>query len=150
MTYPRSYDPSVLNCGNVASCPYISPVVVQKNNINHFIISRHVHFNNQQSKMSDNRQAGGHKANLNNPNTSEESKQHSREVLDGSSRDGPSSTSRTSHSHEGKNPGNGTYSITKTKNSCGRLQSHFEKPQCQWWSQAECRGTVEQHVEMWP
>ncbi|KAI1270238.1 conidiation protein 6 [Xylariaceae sp. FL1019] len=26
--------------------------------------------------------AGGHKANLNNPNTSEEAKQHSREVLD--------------------------------------------------------------------
>ncbi|KAL8797349.1 MAG: hypothetical protein Q9195_000503 [Heterodermia aff. obscurata] len=26
--------------------------------------------------------AGGHKANLNNPNTSEESKQHSKEVLD--------------------------------------------------------------------
>ncbi|MCJ1352871.1 MAG: hypothetical protein MMC33_002855 [Icmadophila ericetorum] len=26
---------------------------------------------------------GGHKANLNNPNTSEESKQHSREVLEG-------------------------------------------------------------------
>ncbi|KAL1598240.1 hypothetical protein SLS59_006924 [Nothophoma quercina] len=26
--------------------------------------------------------AGGHKANINNPNTSEESKQHSREVLD--------------------------------------------------------------------
>lgn len=26
--------------------------------------------------------AGGHKANLNNPNTSEESKQHSREVLE--------------------------------------------------------------------
>ncbi|KAI1741249.1 conidiation protein 6 [Xylaria scruposa] len=31
---------------------------------------------------SDAQIAGGHKANLNNPNTSEESKQHSREVLD--------------------------------------------------------------------
>lgn len=32
--------------------------------------------------MSDAQVAGGHKANLNNPNTSEESKQHSREVLE--------------------------------------------------------------------
>lgn len=32
--------------------------------------------------MSEAQIAGGHKANLNNPNTSEEAKQHSREVLD--------------------------------------------------------------------
>ena len=32
--------------------------------------------------MVGSRIAGGHKANLNNPNTSEESKQHSKEVLD--------------------------------------------------------------------
>ncbi|EIM92543.1 uncharacterized protein STEHIDRAFT_117550 [Stereum hirsutum FP-91666 SS1] len=32
--------------------------------------------------MSSSRVAGGHKANLNNPNTSEEAKEHSRQVLD--------------------------------------------------------------------
>lgn len=32
--------------------------------------------------MSDAQVAGGHKANLNNPNTSEESKQHSKQVLE--------------------------------------------------------------------
>jgi hypothetical protein len=32
--------------------------------------------------MSEAQIAGGHKANLNNPNTSEEAKQHSREVLE--------------------------------------------------------------------
>ncbi|OCL07165.1 hypothetical protein AOQ84DRAFT_223144 [Glonium stellatum] len=46
---------------------------------------------------------GGHKANLNNPNTSEEAKQHSREVLDqefnGGNIDSGSST-------EDKSPGN--------------------------------------------
>jgi hypothetical protein len=32
--------------------------------------------------MSEAQVAGGHKANLNNPNTSEESKQHSKQVLE--------------------------------------------------------------------
>ena len=32
--------------------------------------------------MSEAQIAGGHKANINNPNTSEESKQHSKQVLD--------------------------------------------------------------------
>jgi hypothetical protein len=32
--------------------------------------------------MSEAQIAGGHKANLNNPNTSDESKQHSKQVLD--------------------------------------------------------------------
>lgn len=32
--------------------------------------------------MSDAQVAGGHKANINNPNTSEESKQHSKKVLE--------------------------------------------------------------------
>lgn len=45
---------------------------------------------------------GGHKANLNNPNTSEESKQHSREVLDNEYNGGEVE----SKSDEGKNPNN--------------------------------------------
>ncbi|KAF9734462.1 hypothetical protein PMIN06_004620 [Paraphaeosphaeria minitans] len=45
---------------------------------------------------------GGHKANINNPNTSEESKQHSREVLDNEYDGGNIKTS----SEEGKNPNN--------------------------------------------
>jgi len=46
--------------------------------------------------------AGGHKANLNNPNTSEESKQHSKEVLDQQLDGGAVS----GNSDEGKNPNN--------------------------------------------
>ncbi|TRX93669.1 hypothetical protein FHL15_005345 [Xylaria flabelliformis] len=47
--------------------------------------------------------AGGHKANLSNPNTSEESKQHSREVLDNEFNGGdvPSASD-----NQDKNPGN--------------------------------------------
>ncbi|KAK7187959.1 hypothetical protein DPSP01_003154 [Paraphaeosphaeria sporulosa] len=45
---------------------------------------------------------GGHKANINNPNTSEESKQHSREVLDNDYDGGNVETG----SDEGKNPNN--------------------------------------------
>jgi len=45
---------------------------------------------------------GGHKANLNNPNTSEESKQHSREVLEGELSDVQTGTTND----EGKNPNN--------------------------------------------
>jgi Conidiation protein 6 len=45
--------------------------------------------------------AGGHKANLNNPNTSEESKQHSRDVLDNELQGGQMDTGT-----EDKNPGN--------------------------------------------
>jgi hypothetical protein len=70
--------------------------------------------------MSSNRQAGGHKANLNNPNTSEESKEHSREVLDGNSAQSSGSHNQNSggsNSHEGKNPGNG---ITSCKHADGQ------------------------------
>ncbi|KAJ9667138.1 hypothetical protein H2201_002658 [Coniosporium apollinis] len=51
---------------------------------------------------------GGHKANLNNPNTSEESKQHSKEVLEQASNSGDIDTSSSSSagSTEGKNPNN--------------------------------------------
>ncbi|KAH7128295.1 Conidiation protein 6-domain-containing protein [Dendryphion nanum] len=45
---------------------------------------------------------GGHKANLNNPNTSEESKQHSREVLDNEYNGG----NIEKESDAGKNPNN--------------------------------------------
>ncbi|KAF2497239.1 hypothetical protein BU16DRAFT_508237 [Lophium mytilinum] len=48
--------------------------------------------------------AGGHKANLNNPNTSEESKQHSREVLE-QELDGGNVGSRAD-ADENKNPNN--------------------------------------------
>ena len=55
--------------------------------------------------MSDTREAGGHKANLNNPNTSKESKQHSRDLLEG---DLSNDAQRAGQgSQEGKNPGNG-------------------------------------------
>ncbi|KAL1310836.1 hypothetical protein AAFC00_001072 [Neodothiora populina] len=47
---------------------------------------------------------GGHKANINNPNTSEESKEHSRQVLDQEYDGGDIQTS--SNSDEGKNPNN--------------------------------------------
>lgn len=49
---------------------------------------------------------GGHKANLNNPNTSEESKQHSREVLENEYNGGSNDESNNSNSDEGKNPNN--------------------------------------------
>ena len=45
---------------------------------------------------------GGHKANLNNPNTSEESKQHSRDVLNTEFNCGDVESS----SDQGKNPNN--------------------------------------------
>lgn len=56
--------------------------------------------------MSDTRQAGGHKSNRNNPNTSQESKQHSRDILEGDSKDAAQRAGQDSQ--EGKNPGNGT------------------------------------------
>jgi hypothetical protein len=73
-------------------------------------------FNNRlESKvMSSNRQAGGHKANLNNPNTSEESKDRSREALEGNSAQHSGSHNQNSggsNSHEGKNPGNGIINL---------------------------------------
>ncbi|KAH7149630.1 hypothetical protein B0J13DRAFT_310844 [Dactylonectria estremocensis] len=56
--------------------------------------------------MSDAQIAGGHKANLKNPNTSEESKEHSREVLGNktSSRGGDDFVADDDNS--GKNPNN--------------------------------------------
>ncbi|KAI4121600.1 MAG: hypothetical protein LQ347_006800 [Umbilicaria vellea] len=55
---------------------------------------------------------GGHKANLNNPNTSEESKQHSKEVIENNggevdqSSSGQSSGGQSSSDDTGKNPNN--------------------------------------------
>ncbi|KAI1862571.1 uncharacterized protein JN550_010096, partial [Neoarthrinium moseri] len=46
--------------------------------------------------------AGGHKANLSNPNTSQESKQHSREILDNEFNGGDV----PAPGDENKNPGN--------------------------------------------
>ncbi|KAI9820529.1 MAG: hypothetical protein M1832_003720 [Thelocarpon impressellum] len=60
--------------------------------------------------------AGGHKANLNNPNTSEESKQHSKEVLDSQYEGGAISGGK---SNEEKNPNNvagGLKATTKNPN----------------------------------
>ncbi|KAL1592341.1 hypothetical protein SLS60_011419 [Paraconiothyrium brasiliense] len=54
---------------------------------------------------------GGHKANLNNPNTSEESKQHSREVLDNEHNGG------NIESSEGKNPNNVAGGLKATINN---------------------------------
>ena len=62
--------------------------------------------------MSDTRQAGGHKANLNNPNTSQESKQNSRDRLEGDSGDAAQRAGQGSQ--EGKNPGNGLISCHRT------------------------------------
>ena len=59
--------------------------------------------------MSETQRAGGHKANLNNPNTSEESKQHSRDILDGDLKDAAQRGGQGSQ--EGKNPGNGSSSL---------------------------------------
>ncbi|KAI0197119.1 Conidiation protein 6-domain-containing protein [Xylaria flabelliformis] len=53
--------------------------------------------------MSEAQIAGGHKANLNNPKTSEESKQHSREVLDNEFNGGDVAGSADDHE---KNPNN--------------------------------------------
>ncbi|KPM42064.1 hypothetical protein AK830_g4500 [Neonectria ditissima] len=52
--------------------------------------------------MTDAQVAGGHKANLKNPNTSEESKQHSKEVLENEFETRDTESNDT----EGKNPGN--------------------------------------------
>ncbi|KAF2132448.1 hypothetical protein P153DRAFT_284978 [Dothidotthia symphoricarpi CBS 119687] len=51
---------------------------------------------------------GGHKANLNNPNTSEESKQHSREVIENQGADTQSNTTTSSSTKPDgeKNPNN--------------------------------------------
>ncbi|KAI1753618.1 Conidiation protein 6-domain-containing protein [Xylaria castorea] len=54
--------------------------------------------------MTDAQIAGGHKANLNNPNTSEESKQHSREVLDKEFNGGD--VAGTGDDQDKKNPNN--------------------------------------------
>ncbi|KAJ9632056.1 hypothetical protein H2203_000457 [Taxawa tesnikishii (nom. ined.)] len=56
---------------------------------------------------------GGHKANLNNPNTSEEAKQHSKEVLDNEFNGGNVS----SNSDEGKNPNNVAGGLKATINN---------------------------------
>ncbi|MCJ1232539.1 hypothetical protein MMC14_000492 [Varicellaria rhodocarpa] len=56
---------------------------------------------------------GGHKANLNNPNTSEESKQHSKEILEGELADVKTGAA----SSEGKNPGNVAGGLKATLNN---------------------------------
>ncbi|KAM0287276.1 hypothetical protein ACHAQH_000590 [Verticillium albo-atrum] len=65
---------------------------------------------------SDAQVAGGHKANLNNPNTSEESKQHSRDVLN-KSEDAPNATSAQSAGDDNKNPGNVAGGLKATLNN---------------------------------
>ena len=83
--------------------------------------------------MSDTQRAGGHKANLHNPNTSEESKQHSRDMLEGDLKDAAQGAGHGSQ--EGKNPGNGTDSLPNLSiwltSSRGWIQSNFEESQCQ-------------------
>ncbi|KAF4300771.1 putative conidiation-specific protein 6 protein [Botryosphaeria dothidea] len=56
---------------------------------------------------------GGHKANLNNPNTSDESKQHSKDVLN-QEFDGDNIEH---HSNQNKNPGNVTGGLKATLNN---------------------------------
>ncbi|KAF2247169.1 hypothetical protein BU26DRAFT_430168 [Trematosphaeria pertusa] len=56
---------------------------------------------------------GGHKANLNNPNTSEEAKQHSREILENEFDGG----NTQQHSQEGKNPNNVAGGLKATINN---------------------------------
>ncbi|KAI0974107.1 conidiation protein 6 [Xylaria arbuscula] len=63
---------------------------------------------------SESQVAGGHKANLNNPNTSEESKQHSREVLDNEFNGG--NVPSTSDNQE-KNPNNVAGGLKATINN---------------------------------
>ncbi|TPX06747.1 uncharacterized protein E0L32_002243 [Thyridium curvatum] len=58
--------------------------------------------------------AGGHKANLNNPNTSEESKQHSRQVLENEFNGGDVPKSTDSGD---KNPGNVAGGLKATLNN---------------------------------
>ncbi|MCJ1303474.1 hypothetical protein MMC08_006284 [Hypocenomyce scalaris] len=58
--------------------------------------------------------AGGHKANLNNPNTSEESKQHSKEVLGGEHNE---SNVDQSSDVSGKNPNNVAGGLKATINN---------------------------------
>ncbi|KAM0333252.1 hypothetical protein ACHAQA_001912 [Verticillium albo-atrum] len=68
---------------------------------------------------SDAQVAGGHKANLNNPNTSEESKQHSREILENEfgGDDAPNASSAASAKDENKNPGNVAGGLKATLNN---------------------------------
>ncbi|KAL8403451.1 hypothetical protein RB594_008637 [Gaeumannomyces avenae] len=54
--------------------------------------------------MSDAQIAGGHKANIKNPNTSQESKEHSKQVLEKEFSGGD--VPKAGDSDEGKNPGN--------------------------------------------
>ncbi|KFA67906.1 hypothetical protein S40285_04097, partial [Stachybotrys chlorohalonatus IBT 40285] len=54
--------------------------------------------------MSDAQIAGGHKANLNNPNTSQEAKEHSKAVLDNEFNGGD--VPKATDDDTGKNPGN--------------------------------------------
>ncbi|KLU92707.1 hypothetical protein MAPG_11694 [Magnaporthiopsis poae ATCC 64411] len=54
--------------------------------------------------MTDAQVAGGHKANLKNPNTSQESKEHSKQVLETEFNGGD--VPKAGNSNEGKNPGN--------------------------------------------
>ncbi|KAI8932670.1 hypothetical protein NX059_010163 [Plenodomus lindquistii] len=58
---------------------------------------------------------GGHKANLNNPNTSEESKQHSREVLENADNGGE--VEAASKSGGDKNPNNVAGGLKATLNN---------------------------------
>jgi hypothetical protein len=78
--------------------------------------------------MSDTRQTGGHKGNINNPNTSEESKQHSHEFHE----DSHDAAQRSGKgSQEGKNPGNGmpTWTLFKlTRAVAGGYKATLKNP----------------------
>ncbi|KAK6950921.1 conidiation-specific expression protein [Daldinia eschscholtzii] len=50
--------------------------------------------------------AGGHKANLNNPNTSQEAKEHSKQVLENEFNGGDVPKSGSGGDDDNKNPGN--------------------------------------------
>ncbi|KAI3326258.1 hypothetical protein HD806DRAFT_532905 [Xylariaceae sp. AK1471] len=65
---------------------------------------------------SDAQIAGGHKANLKNPTTSEESKQHSREVLDNEF-NGGDSASAADNDNQNKNPNNVAGGLKATINN---------------------------------
>ncbi|KAA8911993.1 Conidiation protein 6-domain-containing protein [Sphaerosporella brunnea] len=73
---------------------------------------------------------GGHKANLSNPHTSEDSKEHSRKVLDQLGHETKTSAAEKGASTEGKNTGNviGGYKATlKNPNVSQAAKEHAEE-----------------------
>ncbi|KAF4981293.1 hypothetical protein FZEAL_2870 [Fusarium zealandicum] len=64
--------------------------------------------------MTDAQVAGGHKANINNPNTSKESKEHSKQVLENEFNGGDVPKA---DDNQGKNPGNVAGGLKATLNN---------------------------------